>query len=84
MDMSNLTLNHRTELSITGIKKVRSTEPSVITATLDNTGIVINGSNLSVEHLDIKEGVLKITGMVNSIKYTNNVSKSFSIKNMFK
>ena len=81
---SNLTLNNRNELSLTGIKKVRSTEPAMIIANLDNGAIIINGTNLSVQHLDIKQGTLEITGEVNSIKYTNQVSKSFSLKNMFK
>jgi len=81
---SNLVLNNRNELSLTGIKRVKSTEPAVIIAMLDNGAVVINGADLSVQQLDIKEGTLAITGEVNSIKYTNQVSKSFSVKNMFK
>jgi len=81
---SNLTLTNRQQLEITGIKKVRSTEPVLIVAAIDNGHIVISGNNLSVEHLDIKQGNLQINGIVNSIKYTNQVSKSFSFKNMFK
>ena len=81
---STLSLNNRNELHITGIKKVKSTEPNIIVANLDNGSVVVNGANLSVQRLDIKEGVLDITGQVNGIKFTNQVSKSFSIKNMFK
>jgi len=81
---SNLTLTNRNELSLTGIKKVKSTEPAMIVANLDNGSIIINGSNLSVQSLDLKQGTLEVTGEVNSIKYTNQVSKSFSVKNMFK
>jgi len=81
---SNLVLNNRNELNITGIKKVRSTEPNLIVANLDNGNIIISGSNLSVGRLDIKEGVLELTGVVDSIKYSSQTSKSFSLKNMFK
>ena len=81
---SNLVLNNRNELHLTGIKKVRSTEPSNIIANLDNTSIIIHGNNLSVQQLDIKEGTLQITGNVDSIKYSNQAAKSFSFKNMFK
>ncbi|MDR0462168.1 MAG: YabP/YqfC family sporulation protein [Christensenellaceae bacterium] len=81
---SNLVLNNRNELNITGIKKVRSTEPNLIVAVLDNGNIIINGSNLTVGRLDIKEGVLEITGTVDCIKYSNQVSRNFSLKNMFK
>ena len=81
---SNLILNNRSELSLTGIKKVRSTEPSLIIAILDNGSIIINGNNLSVQQLDIKEGTLVINGNIDNIKYTNKVSKSFSFRNIFK
>jgi len=56
----------------------------MVVASLGETGVVISGSNLSVEHLDIKEEQLIITGTIDSIKFTNTVSKNFSIKNMFK
>jgi sporulation protein YabP len=79
-----LVLNNRTELKLTGIKKVKSTEPSMIIANLDTGAVVINGTGLSVQHLDIKEGFLEIQGEINNIKFTNQISKSFSIKNMFK
>jgi len=81
---SNLTLVNRQQLEVTGIKKVRSTQPESIIAELDNGHILITGSGLSVQHLDVKEGTLSVNGIVNSIKYTNQVSKSFSLKNMFK
>ena len=81
---SNLILNNRNELQLTGVKKVRSSEPDLIVANLDNGNIVINGNNLSVQELNIKEGTLSVQGTVNGIKYSANVSKSFSIKNMFR
>ena len=81
---SNLVLNNRQDLSLTGIRKVRSSEPAQIVAVIDNGNIIISGQNLSVQQLDIKEGTLQINGVVNSIKYSNQVSKSFSFKNMFK
>jgi len=81
---STLVLNNRKELTLSGVKRVKSTEPNVVIAQLENTGIVINGSGLSVEHLDVKEGQLVLTGTIDSIKFTSTVSKNFSLKNMFK
>ena len=81
---SNLTLTNRESLHLTGIKKVRSSEPALIVANLDNGNILISGTNLSVEQLDTKEGTLQIAGTINQIKYSNQVSKNFSLKNMFK
>lgn len=81
---SNLTLNNRSELSITGVTKVKTTEHNQIVAALDNSLIVITGSNLSVQNLSIREGLLELTGNIDGIRYTNSHSKKFSVKNMFK
>ena len=81
---SNLILNNRNLLSLTGVKKVKSTEPSCVTAVLDNCMIIVSGNNLTVQQLNIEAGTLDLTGVVTSIKYTNSVSKKFSFKNMFK
>ena len=81
---SNLSLTGRNALSITGVKKVRSTEPAQVVAILDNCQIIIQGSNLSVQNVNIPSGLLELTGQVNSIKYTNSSSRKFSVKNMFK
>ena len=82
--MNSLTLNNRNHLEVTGIKKVKSSEPSSIVAVIQDGHLLISGTNLSVEQLDIKAETLVVNGMVNSIKYSNQVSKSFSLKNMFK
>ena len=71
-------------MNLTGIKKVKSSEPKQIVAMLNDGSIIINGDGLNVQHLNIKEGVMQIGGTVNQIRYTNQVSKNFSLKNMFK
>ena len=82
--MTSLSLENREVLNITGIKRVRTTEPNSIIADLENCLIIISGSNMSVQSLSIDNGTLDITGLINSIKYTTNHSKRFSIKNLFK
>ena len=83
---SNLTLTGRNNLSISGVKKVRSAEPSQVTAILDNCQIIIQGSNLSVQNVSIPSGILELTGIVNCVRYTGagGGARKFSIKNMFK
>ena len=81
---SNLTLVGRNSLSITGIKKVKTTEPNKVTAMLDNCQIVVCGHNLSVQNVSISSGTLDITGLVTSISYTNSQGRRFSIRNLFK
>ena len=64
----SLTLNNRADLTITGIKKVRSSEPNAVIANLDGGSIIINGQNLTVENLNIKDGHIHITGTINSVR----------------
>ena len=81
---SNLILNKRTEMNLTGVVKVRSTEPHIVSAVLSDGNVLIGGANLSVQHLDLKEGVLQVQGRIDSIRYTKGTARSFSFKNMFR
>jgi len=80
----NLILENRTKLSLTGIKKVKSTEPTRIVVFLENCVLTITGNNLTVQNLNIQNGVLDITGLINSIIYSNKTNRKFSFKNIFK
>ena len=83
---SNLSITGRAAVSLSGVKKVRSAEPSQIAAVLDNCQIIIQGTNLSVQNVNIPSGILELTGTINSIRYTGAglAARKFSIKNMFK
>jgi len=81
---SNLTLENRNTMQVTGIKKIKTTEATQVIASLENCQIVISGTGLSVQALSVKEGVLELTGLITGIRYTNNQTKKFSVKNMFK
>lgn len=81
---SNLSLTGRTALSLSGVKKIRSTEPTQVVAILDNCQIIIQGAGLNVQNVSIPSGVLELSGQVNSIRYTGSGSRKFSLKNMFK
>jgi hypothetical protein len=83
---SNMTVTGRGQLALSGVKKVRSAEPSQVVAVLDNCQIIIQGANLSVQNVNIPSGILELTGAVNSIRYTGagSVARKFSFKNMFR
>jgi len=81
---SSLTLENRNTLSLTGIKKIKSTEPNQVIAILDTSTIIILGQNLSVQNVSLTEGILEINGQISQIKYTQTQSKRFSIKNIFR
>ena len=81
---SHLTLENRNSLTITGIKKVKTTEPNCVVAQLDSCIVVVSGSGLSVQNLSVRDGLLEISGNVMSIKYTKAHNRGFSLKNMFR
>jgi hypothetical protein len=82
---SNLTLIERIKINITGVKKIKSSEPMQIVLLLDNTAVVICGVNLTVENASIQTGEVEISGLVNSIRYSSVAKRNrFSFKSMFK
>jgi len=81
---SSLSLENRQNLSLTGIKKVKSTEPNQVVAQLDNCMIIVSGQNLAVQSLSIHDGTMELSGLVSSIRYTGSHQRRFSVRNMFK
>jgi len=80
---SNLSITGRNSLSLSGVKKVKSAEPAQIIAILDTCQIIIQGSNLSVQNVNIPSGLLELTGQINAIRYSGAKGK-FSFKSIFK
>jgi len=81
---SNLSLAGRNTLSLSGVRKVKLTEPNNVIAILDNCQIIIQGTNLNVQNVNIPSGILELTGQVNSVRYTGSAARKFSFRNMFK
>ena len=82
---SDLTLLNRNQLNITGVKKIKSSEPEQIVLILPDSALVICGVNLSVTAASIQTGEIAISGLVNSLRYTGvNAKRKFSFKNLFR
>jgi hypothetical protein len=82
---SDLTLSGRIKLSVTGVKKIKSSEPTQIVLILSNCAMVIGGFNLYIVTASISTGEIEILGRVDNIKYAGATEKQkFSLKNMFK
>ncbi|MDR1917932.1 MAG: hypothetical protein LBQ05_03015 [Christensenellaceae bacterium] len=82
---SDLTLSGRIKLTVTGVKKIKSSEPTQIILILSNCAMVIGGTNLYIVTASISTGEIEILGLVDNIKYTGTQQKQkFSLRNMFK
>lgn len=75
-----LFLENREILEITGINKVDSFNEEEITAFCDWGELLIKGSSLHVEVLDLQTGELKISGNVVALVY----SEKQQVKGFFK
>ncbi len=83
-EKSDLTLLNRNQLNVTGVKKIKSSEPEQIVLILHDSALVITGSNLSVVSASIQTGEVLIGGLVKSLRYTAvNHQRKFSFKNLF-
>jgi len=84
-EKSDLTLLNRRELHVTGVKKIKSSEPEQIVLLLQNVGLVIGGADLFVVSASIQSGEVSIGGLIKSLRYTGVTDKrKFSLKNMFR
>ncbi len=79
---STLNLVNRTKLTLTGVERVIATSETRVFLTVSASALKISGSNIQVEKLDVENGVLKLEGMIDEIKY--NQKKEPFLKRLFK
>ncbi len=80
----SLHLDNRNKLSVTGISKILSANPSQITVRTNDAKLLVSGSGLSVTKLDVENGTLEIEGTINCLKYSDNVSIKGFWRKIFK
>ena len=84
-EKSDLTLFNRNQLTVTGVKKIKSSEPEQIILVLHDTALVIGGTNLSVLSASMQTGEVAVGGLIKSLRYTGvNDKRKFSFKNLFR
>lgn len=79
---SIVTIQNRNQLSLSGVEKVISMSENQICLVACSSSLCINGSGLTVQKLDVDNGILKITGTINSMKYDEKRENFF--KRIFK
>jgi len=79
---STLTLQNRNQLTLSGVEKVISMSESQICLVACSSSLSIYGNGLTVQKLDVENGILKITGTVGTLKYDE--KKENFLKRIFK
>ena len=83
----NVMVESREKLNITGVRDVVSFDESTIILSTELGGLVLKGTNLHINKLNVEDGNLNIEGYVTALNYTdkNDKQKSGSFfSNIFK
>lgn len=75
----NITLQDRERLNITGVNNVDSYNDNTIVLSTVKGGLNIKGEGLNISKLNLDDGLLKISGTINSLTY---ISKEGAPKNL--
>lgn len=78
-----LSLQNREKLDITGVSDVPAFNSDEITARCDWGTLIIKGSNLHMETLELESGVLKVSGRIVALIYNENSPQKGSFKRVF-
>lgn len=71
----NLQLENRNGLKMTGVTDVEAFDEECVTVYTDYGCLSISGSALHIDELNIKNGVLQISGEVSALVYSSKKSK---------
>ncbi len=66
----SLSLENRKKLKMAGIKDVESFDENVVIACIENGEIIIKGTGLQINNLNISNTELCIDGLIDSITYS--------------
>lgn len=84
---SDLVLENRKRLSITGVNEVISFNDQVIILTTNLGSLTLKGKNLKMNKLDVQNGDVMITGKINSFEYSekeNTKNKDSILSRLFR
>lgn len=84
MSSSNLILNNRKSLNLTGVKDIGKFDDKNVNVVTSQGELNISGENLKIEKICVESGNLNLNGKVNSISYSDskNLGKNF-LKKLF-
>lgn len=70
---NNIILENRKKLSLSGISEIESFDDEKITLMTDNGGLLIKGSGLKIDNLDVESGDVMVNGTISAIVYSGEV-----------
>ena len=80
---NSIILNNRTNLTLTGISEIISSNDKQLLLKTNNTHLTITGNDINITKLIVETGDLEATGRFHSIIYSGREKKNF-LKRLFK
>ncbi len=81
---SRFCMNNRNNLSLSGVEKVFGANENRVFLKAAGNNLIILGTSLSIEKLDIENGLLELVGTVDEIKYNKSRKSGSFLKRIFK
>ena len=75
MENHYISIDNRQKITITQVADVDAFDEDALWANLKEGSIVLCGQNLNIEKLDLNEGILIVTGKINSLVYSDKKQK---------
>ena len=79
-----VTLQNRSELSVTGVNDVDSFDESSVVAYTDYGQLTIRGERLNIKRLSVETGDLTVEGSFSALVYTDNLPRENVFKRLFR
>ena len=84
MKENTIILENRNHLSITGVEKVIAFSETNVTLVAMNACMQISGQQMHTEKLDVSNGNLEVSGIINQIKFETKKEKVPFLKRIFR
>lgn len=80
---SKIVLTNQNSLCVNGISKVLSNTESGISCIINNQVLNIEGEKISVQKLDVENGILEASGNITNVRFAKGKQKENFIKRIF-
>ena len=81
---TNVNIENRERISVTGITRVDSFDEGEVSAATDNSGISVYGQNLHISRLDLENGILTVDGFITGVEYSDKEKREGLFSRIFK
>ena len=80
---SNLILDNRKKLSVTGVEDVAGFNDESVSLKTVNGDLLVSGSKLHISKLDLDTGNVELEGVVNSLQYSREKNDKTFLQRLF-